>query len=266
MFYIPSVYFHKVMVEKLPFYFASDREIFFNKVDQDLLDYWNQKNIRYDFNEHQFRTSYDFSKLKDGEFILVTGCSHTVGIGIDYDSMYTTILEKELDIPVVNIAIMSSDINVVLRNLAVWMKNFAKPKKIIIQIPEPSRFSYMFDPFEINTVVTSSGDPKDDFKLVETLGMRYYSTYEAGFNQLDFLQCIVSSYGIDTFYFSIGDMSEYRHLEFRQPIHYWLDVQERKTTVYKIRNPKMKLRARDGGHGGDLVNKIWADAVLEKLK
>lgn len=266
MFYIPSVYFHKVMVEKLPFYFASDREIFFDNVDPKLIDYWNQKNIRYDFNEHLFRTSYDFSTLKDNEFILVIGCSHTVGIGIDYDSMYTTIVEKELGIPIVNIAVMSSDINVLLRNLAVWIKNFAKPKKIIIQIPEPSRFSYMFDPNKINTVVTSSGVPKDDFKMVETLGMRYYLTYEAGYNQLNFLQCIVSSYGIDTLYFSIGDLSEYRHLEFQQPIHYWLDVQEQKTAAYKIKNPKMQLKARDNSHGGDLVNKIWSDSIIEILK
>ena len=150
MFFLPDSYSHKVVVEKLPFYFASDRELFFNNTDLKLLDYWNQKNIRYDFNEHMFRTSYDFSKLKDDEFILVTGCSHTVGLGIDYDSMYTTIVEKEVGIPLVNIAVMSSDINVVLRNLAVWIKNFAKPKKIIIQISQTIIIEYIM----LNYVIT----------------------------------------------------------------------------------------------------------------
>ena len=266
MFFLPDSYSHKVVVEKLPFYFASDCEVSYDNIDPTLFDYWNQKNIRYNFNEHMFRTNHDFSKLKDDEFVLVTGCSHTVGLGIDYNSMYTTIVEKEIGIPFVNIAVMSSDITVVLRNLAVWIKNFAKPKKIIIQIPEPSRFSYMFDQGKINTVVPGSGTLKPGFKVIESLGVNYFSTKEAGHNQLDFLQCIVSSYGIETLYFSIGDLSEYRHINFQQPIHYWEPIQQEKMNRYKMENPNMQLKARDNSHGGDLINLIWADAILEKLK
>lgn len=268
MFYLPSLYqhVHSDALKDLPYYFATDARPNQDRIDPDLLEYWNQKNIRYDFNEHMFRTSHDFSKLKDGEFILATGCSHTVGSGIDYDSMYTTIIEKELGIPVVNIAVISSDINVVLRNLAIWIKNFPKPKFIMVQIPEASRFSYMFGQGKINTVVTSGGTPKENFKTIETLGMQYYMMHEAGYTQLDLLQCILESYGIDTFYFSIGEFSEYRNINFRKPI---LDIEQtadQKLVVHKIRNPKMKLYARDGEHGGDLINLFWATSILENLR
>lgn len=266
MFCLPSSYFHDVMVEKLPFYFASDREIFLDSVPTELVKYWDNKNIRYDLNEYKFRTSHSFSQLKDNEFILATGCSHTFGSGIDKDSMWTSIVEKKLNIPVVNLAVISSDINVLLRNLSVWIKNFAKPKIILIQIPEPTRFSYMFGQGEINTVITSNNDPRDEFKEVETAGIRYHTMYNSSYDKLDFLQSIVSSYKIETHYFSIDPLLEFKNSKLQQPFDQWTKYRGEKMASFRIRFPKEQILARDGSHNGDLINRIWAESTLEILK
>lgn len=253
-------------IKNLPYYFTSDSEHFFDKIDPLLIDYWNKKNIRYDFNEHMFRTSHDFSKLKNGEFILVIGCSHTVGVGIDYDSMYTSILEKELKFPVVNIASGSSDINMVLRNLSVWMKNFPKPKLLIIQIPDPARFSYIDENGKI-VVVIPNFSARPNFENVERLGRQYHATLSAGHQQLNFLQTIVDGYNVDALYISVTKITEYNITKLQHPI-ISVDIFRFKDKIedYKKQNPEMQRNARDGTHFGDLVNLIWADTLLDILR
>lgn len=188
-----------------------------------------------------------------------------MGAGIDCDSMYTSILEKELKIPVVNISCVSSDINMLLRNLSAWAKNFAKPKYLIVQVPDPARFSYM-DDIDSITVVVPRHVERLDFKHLEILGSQYNALFEVGHEKLHFLQTIIDGYNIDTFYFSVKNLSEYENVKLRHPIVDFSSLTYSKILDYKKQYPEMQDHARDGSHPGDLVNLIWADLILDILR
>lgn len=111
--------------------------------NKNIKKYWETKDISYNLNDFYFRTKHNFQGLKDNEFILVSGCSHSFGLGITENSRYSNIIEDELKTPVIDLSVLASDINLIILNITCFLKSFARPKLLIIQIPEPSRFSYI---------------------------------------------------------------------------------------------------------------------------
>ena len=289
-------------LQELPIYFPSDnislrrpgiidKEGNYSIVDyynRNIQDYWHSKNIRYNLNEHEFRTCHNFELLKDNEFILATGCSHTFGVGIDEESRWSNQLEKRLNIPVVNLGVGASDIHTVIRNVSTYIANYNKPKIIIIQIPELTRFSFLHPNgisqcrsyFYVHKVPL---DHKNKFVLQ---GADYHSNQEVAIQQLIMLQTVMSAFHIPIIYFCIdtiegkfdGEESNYTTYYNNHDNSGVISDLFPKDTIYDFRRTLSDKQyyfkkydgilmgyGRDYAHPGDLQNRAWTDKLVRIL-
>jgi hypothetical protein len=283
-----------------PLYFLLDQEEFNNanikKVNNqncNIQDYWKHKNISYDLNEYHFRTNHNFNALKDNEFILATGCSHTFGLGIDESSRWSNQLEKQLNIPVVNLGVAGSDIQTVIGNVCAYIANFNKPKAIVIQIPELTRYSYLLS----NGILqcrsyywAHSWTHPSGYKLIVTKidlqGADYHVNQEVAIQQLVLLQTVMASLNIPIVYFitekidleyhgDSDDASPYivnsdsgiitSDLFPQDSIYNFRKRLENDHDFYKYEKTLMEF-ARDIDHPGDLQNTVWAEYLVKILK
>ena len=284
----------------LPHYFLLDQEEFNNaniktvdNQNRSIQDYWKNKNISYDLNEYHFRTSHNFENLKDNEFILATGCSHTFGIGIDESSRWSNQLENRLNIPVVNLAVAGSGVQALINNVCAYIANFNKSKVIVIQIPELSRFTYLSPNgilqnrsyFYVHHLDQMHKKNNSTLKKLDYQGADYHANQEVIIQQLILLQTVMAAFHIPIVYFSIEALDLKFHESFNNYTPYVSNndftgiVSElfpedtiydfRKRLVndydfYKYENTLMEY-ARDVSHPGDLQNTVWADYLVKIL-
>ena len=286
----------------LPHYFLLDQEEINNanikKVDnqnKNIQDYWKHKNIRYDLNEYHFRTDHIFESLKDNEFILASGCSYTMGLGINEESRWSNQLEKQLNIPVVNLGVAASDIKTLISNVCAYIANFHRPKAIIIQIPELTRFSYLSS----NGILESKSyywvyghmhpdaqpGSKPIVKEIDYLGADYHVNQEVAIRQLLLLQTVMAALHITVIYFSVQKLD----LEYHESVNNYTPYVSNNAGViltdlfpedliydfckrpkndydfYKYEKTLMEF-ARDISHPGDLQNTVWTEYLVKILK
>jgi hypothetical protein len=102
--------------------------------------YYHNIDITYSFNNLGYRCS-DFDKIDQNNYILFTGCSHTMGVGLELEKTYPYLLSKQLGMDYYNLSIPASGMDMVEYNLLSWLfKVPKKPKLIVIQWPDHSRF------------------------------------------------------------------------------------------------------------------------------
>lgn len=95
--------------------------------------------IEYKFNKLGHR-SIDVEDLNFDDYILFTGCSHTGGVGLALHDTYPDILSKKMNCNYYNLAVKGSGIDVLFHNLSVWFSRYKKPKLLVVQWPDWSRF------------------------------------------------------------------------------------------------------------------------------
>jgi len=292
-------FYHPVVLQELPEYFPTDSKSLacpgmskgYPLVDSDnrnIQDYWKTKNILYNLNENYFRTSHNFETLKDNEFILAAGCSITMGVGIDEESRWTNQLEKKLNIPIVNLGVGGSDVNTLIRNVSTYIANYNKPKAIIIQIPEMTRFSYLESNglLECRTYFFVNDIIKDIASKVEKQGADFHFNQEVAILQLITLQTVMSAFRVPVIYFSINalDLKYYDNIDndsvnhnsyidvdnagavshlFPNDVIHYFHKQTNKADFAKYEGILMSY-GRDHSHPGDLQNTVWAEK-LEKI-
>lgn len=102
---------------------------------------WYYKNcdINYNINGHGHR-SKQIDDLNFNDYILYVGCSITEGIGLELDKTYSYILSKNLNKDFYNLSVGGTGNDTICHNLMVWLNKFKKPKLIIVQITDRSRF------------------------------------------------------------------------------------------------------------------------------
>lgn len=252
---------------------------------RDIRAYWNAKNIRYNLNEYEFRTNHNFESLKDNEFILAVGCSHTFGIGIDESSRWSNQLEQRLNIPVVNLGVASSDIHTVIRNVSTYIANYNKPKVIIIQVPELTRFSFLQSNgiSQCRSYFYVHEFAGDRVTKLELQGADYHFNQEVAIQQLIMLQSVMSAFRIPVVYFSIDTLDLTYHdtqLENNYTTYYnnhdnsgVISNLFPNDTIYNFERAHnqsdfekyvgiLMEYARDYSHLGDLQNTAWADKLM----
>jgi hypothetical protein len=108
--------------------------------------YYRDKQITYTFNKHGHRCK-NINELDLDNYILISGCSHTQGVGLELETTYAYRLSKKLGCDYYNIAISASGADVVQHNVLNWTYTIPKkPKLIVIQWPDHSRFlSYNYE-------------------------------------------------------------------------------------------------------------------------
>jgi hypothetical protein len=110
--------------------------------------YYRTTAIEYKYNDNGHRSK----EIKDVDFdnyILFTGCSHTEGIGLELEKTYPYKLSNLLNVDYYNMAVEGTGIDVVEYNTLTWFAKFTKkPKLVIIQWPDHSRFLSQYQGYE----------------------------------------------------------------------------------------------------------------------
>lgn len=102
--------------------------------------YYHNVPITYEYNNYGHRCK-NFDKIDQDNYILFTGCSHTMGVGLELEKTYPYQLSKKLGMDYYNLAMPGSGIDALEYNLFTWyFKIVKKPKLLIIQYPDHSRF------------------------------------------------------------------------------------------------------------------------------
>lgn len=130
----------------LPYFRHSDTEVLFQenlkKKPKDWL--WRNKKIRYTVNSEGYRAP-EWSQVDWNNSIVVMGCSHVFGIGVDDDETLPKHLQQTVSDPVINLGFPAgSATNILYNTVRLLEKNF-KPKTVICLFPSTSRDVYFYD-------------------------------------------------------------------------------------------------------------------------
>lgn len=92
--------------------------------------YYRNKKITYTKNKQGYRTQ-EFKNINWSNSIVIFGCSHVFGIGIDDNETLSSQLSNILKIPVINMGIEGSSINYSLHNSIILKYFYPKPLAVI---------------------------------------------------------------------------------------------------------------------------------------
>lgn len=110
-----------------------------NRVKQPDDWYYHNVEITYQFNNLGHRCK-NFEDINQDNYLLYIGCSHTMGVGLELEKTYPYLLSEKLNMDYYNLAIPATGIDVLEYNLLTWFFKMKKPKLVIVQWPDHSRF------------------------------------------------------------------------------------------------------------------------------
>ena len=101
------------------------------------------KDITYDVNASGFRTR-EWKDIDWANSIVVLGCSCTFGVGLAEDEIMTSLLEKELNRPVINLGVPGGGNGVMMQISSMLINKFPTPYGVVINWSTPDRFRQFF--------------------------------------------------------------------------------------------------------------------------
>ncbi len=102
---------------------------------------WEYQSIDITYNRNSLgHREREISEIDLDNYILCVGCSYTEGIGLLKEHRYSDLIKKHLNIDVYNLGLGGAGNDLTFNNTINWINNYKKPKAIIVQWSEPSRF------------------------------------------------------------------------------------------------------------------------------
>ena len=101
--------------------------------------YYNNVGITYKYNNYGHRCK-NVEEIDQQNYILFIGCSHTMGVGLELEKTFPYLLSEKLSMDYYNLAVPATGIDVLEYNLLTWLFKMKKPKLIVVQWPDHSRF------------------------------------------------------------------------------------------------------------------------------
>lgn len=124
--------------------------------------------VIYKYNSNGHRTK-EVESLDFDNYILFGGCSHTEGLGLELEEIYTHQTSNQLNLDYYNIGIGGSGLDVMFYNIMTWLAKYNhKPKIIVLQWSFPLRYSRFHDdrnPLHIQPEGSWSKDQYADFLI-----------------------------------------------------------------------------------------------------
>jgi hypothetical protein len=143
---------------------------------QKLQDYnWINANITYQFNSLGFRSEEFIEKG-----IMFLGCSHTCGIGLPMNNIWTSIVAKELQLPQCNFGQGGTSSDTAFRMCLGYIEKI-KPKIVIYCEPPGTRFEIVNDDKIFSVTIDNDSLKvfntwsKDDNNIFFSLRKNYYA-------------------------------------------------------------------------------------------
>jgi len=122
-------------------------------------------NVLYEYNNLGHRCS-DIGQINLDNYILFAGCSHTLGQGLQRQDSYPYITSKLLNCDYYNLGISASGFDVLFYNVSTWLATFPKPRLLVLQYPDISRFSVMADALALIEPYGAWRQDRDDTDLI----------------------------------------------------------------------------------------------------
>ena len=101
--------------------------------------YYRHVKITYKINEFGHRC-HSPNVVDFNNYILFTGCSHTEGVGLEFEKTYAYLTAQKLNMSFYNMAMGASGIDTLYYNLSNWIQTFPLPKLVVVQWPDEHRF------------------------------------------------------------------------------------------------------------------------------
>ena len=119
---------------------------------------FNDMSWEYVWNSQGYRAP-EFDTLTPDQFVLVSGCSYTEGVGLPVGYTVAGQFERLSGIPTVNCGISGSGIDTLMYNHMQWIRSgYARPRLVLQQIPSISRRIYV-ELDDIADPVSNTGAP-----------------------------------------------------------------------------------------------------------
>lgn len=104
---------------------------------------YRTKTLDYTFNDNGHRCK-NIEDVDLDNYILFAGCSHAEAVGLALEDSYPYLLSEQLGCDYYNLAVGGSGIDTMMHNLAIWLaKVDKKPKYLVVQWPEPTRYTIL---------------------------------------------------------------------------------------------------------------------------
>lgn len=102
---------------------------------------YENKEVKYTLNSFGYRTK-NFNKIDWGNSIIIFGCSVIQGVGLDDSHTLSSFLEKEMDLPVINMGVGGSSNEFHLYNSNILLTQYPKPKAVIYYLSGLQRYTF----------------------------------------------------------------------------------------------------------------------------
>ena len=201
---------------------------------------WIYRNspITYKFNSLGHRNNKEINEL-DLNYILFTGCSHTMGVALHKENIYTSVLSKILNIDHYNLGLGASGWDTICYNLKTWITTIqSKPKLICINW---SNFNRYLEDYDTYFIEQGPWSPTFDIDYVESEEFRY-KQFESRSNIIN----LCNSYSIPYIEITCSNDSELP------------------SEIIKL--SKSIDLARDDSHFGNNTHYTWAMQILSMIK
>lgn len=127
---------------------GGDTRELYNKNKNKLGDHWYYYNtpIEYNWNTNKYRMTHEIEDTQWDNYVYFSGCSYTVGVGVELEKTFPAIVSKNANCDYVNTSIGGASVELVLHNTVDFLsKCKVLPKAIIINWPEIARTSWWED-------------------------------------------------------------------------------------------------------------------------
>lgn len=104
-------------------------------------DDWYYKNntVNYTLNSFGYRTK-NFNEIDWANSIVIFGCSYILGVGVDDSHTLSYFLEKEINLPVINMGVGGSSNEFHIYNSNILLTQYPKPKAVIFALTAMQRY------------------------------------------------------------------------------------------------------------------------------
>jgi len=99
--------------------------------------------VNYKLNNHGYRT-YNFNEIDWAESVVIFGCSHVFGDGVDDADTLASQLNKIVGIPVINLGMGGTSMMYSLHNSIILRNGYPIPKGIVHLWTSPDRSTYYY--------------------------------------------------------------------------------------------------------------------------
>jgi hypothetical protein len=105
--------------------------------------HYRTAHVGYQLNKHGYRT-YDFNKIDWADSIVIFGCSHAFGVGLDDLNTLSSQLSKIVGRPVINLGMGGTSIMYALHNSIILRNGYPIPRGIIHLWSSTDRSTYYY--------------------------------------------------------------------------------------------------------------------------